>query len=161
MFQLKSVINELDEVVIADRRKKKFNVGEYNKSLQSQIQEDIINNPGLYGGAASKYGLDFVALFGLVKSLFRKKGAREPEIIYMTSYDLKQLFDSSNFFSKTILNSSLGIDTEHSFLFYEYCTARGLNKTLLLKERELELLDSLVIRSTEFKDFLKEAKKNE
>ncbi|WP_115461991.1 peptidase associated/transthyretin-like domain-containing protein [Winogradskyella aurantiaca] len=159
-YHLKSSLNQLDEVIVTADSKKKFRLKKFNASIRQQILNDIKNNPGKYSVNSSQYGLDLVQLFGLISSLFKKKKTKE-SVVYAQPYDLDSLFNKSRFFNHNLLHSALGIKDEHEFLFFEYCTARGISSSLLDDRLQLELLDSLVIRSKEFKSIVQKSKKND
>ena len=156
-YHLISMVNELDEVLVSADKTEEFDLSAYNSSLRQQIRNDMKNNPGQYALHYSRYGLDFARLFGLIASLLKKDKAGEP-ITYADSYDLHSLFQDNSFFNQELLVSNLGIKKDHSFLFFEYCAAKGLETALLKDESKLELLDSLVIRSNEFKLILDKTK---
>lgn len=156
-YHLISIVNELDEVLVSADKAVEFDLSTYNSSLRQQIRNDMKNNPGQYVLHYSQYGLDFTRLFGLIASLLKKNKADEP-ISYVDSYDLHSLFQDNSFFNQELLVSNLGINKDHSFLFFEYCAAKGLETALLKEDSKLELLDSLVHRSNEFKLILDKTK---
>lgn len=159
VFVINAVVNELDEVLITDTPEKEYNNVEFSASLKSMIAEDIKNNPHLYGINASQYGVDFVYLYKLVAGLFKKKKvAIEQQLDYS---NLRDLFNSSRFFTEDLIVNNMGISKENKFLFLEYCSLHRIDSSLARKERELELLDTLMIRSIEFKRILKESTKKD
>lgn len=159
VFVLKSVVNQLDEVLLTDTQNKRYNTHEFNTKLSSIIQEDIKRNSHLYGINASQYGVDFVYLYKLVAGLFKKKPTyKESPLNYN---NLKELFESSGFFTEDLLTESMGIAKDQKFLFLEFCSLRRIDSSLARKEREMELLDTLMLRSIEFKQILSEATKKD
>jgi hypothetical protein len=159
VFELTAVVNQLDEVLITETTEKEYNNVEFNKNLKSIIAEDIKKNPHLYGNNAAQYGLDFVYLYQLVAKLFKKKKTyEEPALEYS---NLTELFNNSTLFNENLLVEGMGISKEHKFLFLEYCSIRRIDSSLARKEREIELLDTLMVRSFEFKKLLGQSVKKD
>ncbi|TXE17492.1 hypothetical protein ES692_09460 [Psychroserpens burtonensis] len=64
------------------------------------------------------------------------------------------LFENNRLFNQSLLISELKIPAELQYLFFEYCSAQNINKTLIMEHREIELLDYLIISSEAFNSLL-------
>jgi len=152
VFELKKIVNELDEVKIeAEPEQPVFEEKTYNKELQNLIQEDIKNNPGLYAPAGATYGVDFVALIGIVAKLFKKKNKyRAPIYEPITYKQMDSLFKKSSFFTKRLVTEDLKIPEDKAHLFYDFCEAKYISSELLKDENKMQLLEELVLNSQLF-----------
>lgn len=159
VVELKKTVNSLDEVVLTNTPKAKIaDTIQLNASLQSQIKNDIKNNPHLYAkNGVPPYGIDFIQVIGLVVKLFKKnKGQPQPPIQYATYKDFDSLFRHSAFFNKTLLVNTLKIPEEQHLLFFDYCDAQKINLNLFKETNQLPLLDLLLSHSSQYKARLKE-----
>ncbi|WP_165805983.1 carboxypeptidase-like regulatory domain-containing protein [Marixanthomonas spongiae] len=153
IVELKQKVNTLDEVLLSGKEKE-FDVEKYNADLSKQIENDIKNNPFDYGKAPAGGGVNLLALVKLAISIFKKKP--EKQIIYATQTDLIHLFNEDEFFTETLLESTLKIPKHYKNLFLDYCAAKQIEEDLLKEENKFQLLDILVISSNEFKEILVE-----
>ncbi len=150
IFELKKIVNKLDEVLLSERLKdKQFEEEAYNINLKAIIEEDKKKNPHLYN-AAPKYGLDFIQIIGYAVKLFKKK-KKAAYVFRSISYnEFKALFETQSLFNDQLLEHSLKISKDHKFLFFEFCEAQHIDVHLLHKNKKLELLDELVLCSERF-----------
>ncbi|MFK7831637.1 MAG: hypothetical protein AB8B52_00030 [Winogradskyella sp.] len=163
VFELKEILTELDEVeVMAEPEQPVFEVESYNVDLQDLIDEDIKNNPHLYKPEVESYGVDFVAIIGLVAKLLKKKDKYiKPTYQPITYKQMDSLFEKSTFFNKQLLTDNLKIPEDKAHLFYDFCEAKYLSSELLKEEQKMELLEQLVLNSQLFNILLEQyGKKN-
>jgi hypothetical protein len=153
VFEIKKIINELDEVEVkAEPKQTEFEEETYNKELQNLIAEDIKRNPQLYRPEQATYGVDFVYLIGQVIKLFKRKTPKfKAEVYQPISYkQMDSLFSKSSFFNKRLVIEDLEIPETKIKLFYDFCSAKGMSSKLLKDEKKMELLEQLVINSQLF-----------
>jgi len=156
VFELKKVINELDEVEIkAETEQPIFEEETYNEELHNLIKEDIKNNPLKYKPVEATYGIDFIAIIGLVGKLFKKKN-KAPIYEPITYTQMDSLFNNSSFFNKQLITENLKIPEDKRYLFYDFCEAKYMSSELLKEEKKMELLEQLVLNSQLFLILLEE-----
>ncbi|WAC02101.1 hypothetical protein N7U66_20360 [Lacinutrix neustonica] len=149
VFELKQTTNRLEEVILTDVGKEKpFSETQYKGNLNLQMQNDIKNNPHLYGKSGNG-SLDFVAIAKLIGKLFKRKNTPETKA-FISYYDIKTLFQTDAFFNHTLLTKTLNIVTADSNLFFEYIEVQNINNKLLSKDNKLLLLDALITYSHSF-----------
>ncbi len=154
VFELKKFTNELSEVEIIRRKDKKFDSIASNEDMSIQIANDVKNRPYLYNGAPSG-NMDFMAIGRLIGNLFKKKN-KIPDIIYLSSKDIENIFKKNSFFTQKLLMDDLNIKPTHNYLFFEYCSAQNIDSKLIDEGRTLELLEQFLIYSREFNQFTSE-----
>lgn len=72
VIQLKNQVNELEEIVLKNKvKEKEFSAEKQNLNLNNQIRKDKKNN--LHRYQPTNYNFDFVAVFGLIYNLLKKK----------------------------------------------------------------------------------------
>lgn len=152
VFELKKIVNELDEVeIMAEPEQPEFVLETYNVELQNMLKEDIKNNPHLYKPADATYGVDFVALIGLVVKLLKKKDKYKAPIYQPITYtQMDSLFNKSSFFNKKLMTENLKIPKDKIYLFYDFCEAKYISSKLLKNENKMQLLEQLVLNSQLF-----------
>ncbi len=153
VFEIIKIVSELDEVeIIAEPKQPVFEEETYNLELQNLIKEDIKNNPGLYQPAGASYGVDFIAIIGLVVKLLKRKTPKYREEVYkpITYKQLDSLFDKSDFFNKRLVTEDLDIPEDKTKLFYDFCEAKQLSSELLKDKKKMQLLEQLVLNSQLF-----------
>ncbi len=151
VFELKKIVNELDEVEIkAEPEQPVFEEETYNLELQNLIKEDIKNNPHLYAPAGATYGVDFVYLIGEVVKLFKKNRPKTLAYKPITYKQMDSLFDKSSFFNKQLMSKNLKITKDKAHLFYDFCGAKHISSELLKDENKMQLLEQLVLNSQLF-----------
>jgi hypothetical protein len=148
VIELKKITNELDEVQVTKVLEKRFDSIAAKTEIKSQLANDIKNRPYLYGEQPSS-NIDFVAIGRLIGNLFKNKN-KPPEIVYIKTEDLINLFKKNSLFNQALLISELKIPTKFQYLFFEYCTSKNINKLLITQQREIELLDHLILSGKEF-----------
>lgn len=154
VIELKKITNELDEVEILKAKEKKFDSIVYTEEFSTQINNDYKERPYLYQPPPSG-NMDFVAIAKLIGKLFKKKN-KTPEIVYAETEDFIHLFETHSFFNSRMLTKELKIPNEYHQLFFDFCSAKNINKALIDTNQELPLLDRLNTLSKEFNLMLKE-----
>ncbi|MEM9679637.1 MAG: carboxypeptidase-like regulatory domain-containing protein [Bacteroidota bacterium] len=155
VFELKKIVNELDEVLLSeDLKEENIEVETYNLELQELLKEDMKQNPHLYVPTGSNNGVDFVYLIGQVIKLFKKKKSKVPEFVPITYAQISSLFSEHHFFNQKLLTEELKIPLKHRYLFFEFCEARQIDSQLLQKDKRFLLLDQFVICSKDFLSLL-------
>jgi hypothetical protein len=158
VIELKKNVNELDKVYLNKINEKKFESSKVENQMKTQIKKDIELHPYLYSPPPNT-NMDFMAIAGLITKLFKKRKVEEP--IQMAEYrELQTLFETDSFFNAQFLSSELNIDKEYHPLFLEFCEAKGIDKTLLLKENQLPLIDTIEHYSLEFLDLIQDYKED-
>lgn len=148
VFELKKVVNELDEVYLKDKPKvKQFEGDVYNENMNKIIELDKKKEPQKYN-AAPKYGLDFIQVFRMIGKLFKKKKTPEPNTLDYKQ--LKLLFETNNFFTKKLLTTDLKVPENYHSLFYEFCETKAIKENILDYTKRLELLNLFTLYSQEF-----------
>lgn len=156
VFELKKIINELDEVEITSEPEQPvFEEETYNLELQNLIKEDIKRNPGLYQSPNSQYGVDFIYLIGQVAKLFKRKN-KKPVYQPITYSQINSLFRKSAFFTDDMVTKDLKIPENRKHLFFEFCAAKQLSSDLLTDKKKMQLLEQLVLNSQLFLILLEE-----
>lgn len=158
VFELKRIVSELDEVEVkAEREQPVFEEQTYNIELQNLIAEDIKNHPEKYKPVAAAYGVDFIALIGLVAKLLKNKNKYKAAIYSPITYkQMDSLFSKSSFFNKRLVNENLRIPEDKTHLFYDFCAAKQLSSEFLKDGKKMQLLELLVLNSQLFLILLEE-----
>ncbi|XCF07342.1 carboxypeptidase-like regulatory domain-containing protein [Tamlana crocina] len=159
VFELKKIVNNLDEVLLSERIKEKaFQSGQYSADLGLQIANDIKNNPHLYSPQSGN--LDFIEIAGLIKNLlFKGKKNKAPKSKPINYKSLDSLFSNSDFFTENLLVNDLKVPKQYRFLFFYYCDNKQIDNTLLLETNSVILLDTLIKCSSEFAKIISEYEK--
>lgn len=144
----------LEEVVVEDKMtEKEFKPMVYSKDLNTIIKEDIQAHPEKYYPMSSNYGLDFISLLKSIVRLFRKRpsGSNTPEQPnYITAAQIDSLVQKHDLVNTDLLRNDLKIATEQEQLFFLFLETKELDNTLLLPDKELKLLESLLLAGDEF-----------
>ncbi|WP_179353942.1 peptidase associated/transthyretin-like domain-containing protein [Winogradskyella vidalii] len=157
VFELKEILNELDEVeVMAEPEELVFNEETYNVDLQNLIQTDIKNNPEKYAPLGSNQGVDFVYLAKKLIDLIKSKKPKTIEESTITYENFTHLIENSTFFNSRLLTDDLNIPEAHKNLFLDFCAAKQMPLTLLKEENKMQLLEELVLNSQLFLIILEE-----
>ncbi len=158
VFEVKKIVNELDEVEIKERPKElEFKEETYNTELQNLIKEDMKRNPELYAPPGATYGVDFFALIGMVVKLFKRKDKYKAPVYKPVTYEqLDSLNRKSFFFNDRLFEENLKIPKDKKALFLEFCAAKQINSELLKEKNKMELLEELVVNSQLFLILLEE-----
>ncbi|WP_340155718.1 hypothetical protein [uncultured Winogradskyella sp.] len=146
VFELKEILNELDEVeIIAEPEQPVFKEETYNNDLQHILKEDIKNNPHLYKPANATGGVDILAVIGLVAKLFKDNDKYVAPIYQPITYtQMDSLFEKSSFFNKELMTKDLKISEDKTHLFYDFCEAKQISSELL-KDENKQLKDEIEI----------------
>ncbi len=127
VFELKKIINSLDEVLIKEKPKQPvFEEEIYNIELRDLIKEDIKNNPHLYQPSGATYGVDFIYLIAQVAKLFKREKSAAPAYTSITYSQMDSLFNNSSFFTKRLITEDLNIPEDRTKLFFDFCVAKQL-----------------------------------
>ena len=138
----------MKDVELIRREEKVFDAENLKKDLNTQIANDILNRRYYYEPTPNG-NANLLALPGLIISLFTKKN-KKTEINYLSSEDLKKLFNEDRFFSEKLLSEELRINKQDQYLFFEYCAAKNIDSSLVTNSRDMELLELLLSYSSEF-----------
>lgn len=152
VFELEQIVSELDEVEVkAEPEQPIFTKETYNVELQNLIQEDIKNNPHLYMPAGATYGVDFIAIIGLVANLFKNdEKYKAPKYKPISYNQMDSLFNKSSFFNKQLITGNFKIPQDKANLFYDFCAAKQISSELLKEDKKMDLLEKLVLNSQLF-----------
>ena len=155
IIELKTDLNELDEVLLSNELKEKvFDEKKESVELQNLIKEDIKNNPHLYQPAPSG-NADIFAIVGLVASLFKNKKSKKETVIPLDYNDFKDLFSTSEFFTEEFLVNDLNIPLKYKFQFFDFCAEYEIDSKLMTEENTFLLLDELIKSSNAFLRLIK------
>ena len=151
VFELKKIVNELDEVEIkAEPEQPVFTQETYNLELQNLIKEDIKNNPHLYKPAGATYGVDIFYLIGQLAKLFKSNKIKPIDYKPIKYRQFDSLFNNSAMFNKKLITKNLNIPEDKIYLFYDFCEAKQLSSELLQENKKMQLLEQLVLNSQLF-----------
>ncbi|WCO00470.1 carboxypeptidase-like regulatory domain-containing protein [Psychroserpens ponticola] len=159
VIEVKKAINELDAVLLREERERQFDSVKMASQVNSQIKEDIKRNSFKYQPTPSG-NMDIIAIIGMVGRLFKSKKPIAEPIIPITYKELSTLFLNDRFFNKDLLVLDLNIPKEYQILFFDYCDAKEIDSKLLAKNKQVDLLEELVICSQEFQKIIEESKKD-
>jgi hypothetical protein len=160
VIELKTTVNQLDEVMLSNTPKAKpFTAESYQTNLQNQILEDIKKHPYKYSKAPSG-NIDFVAIAKLLGKLFKRKHSKLPNLGPISYKQIDSLFKKDELFNDSLLLNTLNIPKDAKFLFFEYCEAKNISNLLILNNNRLQLLEEFHQSSLEFLSILKSIKKN-
>ena len=157
VIELKKTVNELDDVYLNKIKEKEFEVSKTESQMKTQIKNDVVIRPELYTPPPNT-NMDFIAIAGLIAKLFKKKKVEEPSTA--TYGELTHFFETDSFFNEQFLSSELKIDKDYHPLFVDFCEVKGIEQTLLLKENQLPLIDTLVVYGKEFSTLIEDYKKD-
>lgn len=161
VFELKKVLNELDEVeVYGAITSQAMDEKEMTKIVQQQFQNDIKKNGYRYK-KPNTGPLDLMAIGEGIVKLFKRKTPKEHEPLAttITSDSLDLLFKTDKFFNDTFLVLDLNITKDYKHLFFSYCESKDISSTLLKPENKIYLIDKFLEYSAEFREILKESQK--
>lgn len=157
VFEVRKTTNRLEEVLLTNAGKEKpFSETQYQANVNSQMQNDIKNNPHLYGKSGNG-SLDFVAIAKLIGKVFKRKNTTETKAC-ISYYDIKTLFQTDAFFNPKLLVETLNIVSDYNNLFFEYIEAQNISIELLGKDNKFLLLDALISHSHSFLAIVSEFK---
>lgn len=153
IVDLKRMLNELDEVILSIGQKTKaFDEKKYSKDFQKNLKSDKKQNPNKY--VTPNPNMDFMAIFSKIGKLFKKKNVESKKQIKLEQLD--SLFRKDLEFNYQFLTESLGIQTDHIQLFFNYCEGKQLDDSLLGASKRFELMDQLFKLSKEYLIFINE-----
>ncbi|THD66738.1 hypothetical protein E7Z59_13235 [Robertkochia marina] len=143
---------DLEEVVVTKTLEpKKFNTITYSRNLNEDIKEDIKKNSWKYGKPSS-YGVDFVAIYKFITTMFKAK-RKKPERSNFDFTSIKQLdslFSNSEKFNDMFLRETLNIHPDEKQLYFFYLESKQLSAEIFSKNKELDLLETLLVAAEEF-----------
>ncbi|MDG5491755.1 carboxypeptidase-like regulatory domain-containing protein [Psychroserpens sp. SPM9] len=156
VFELKKITNELDEVEITKVNEKEFDTLAFSNTTAKHGQ--IAFKERMFGsGKNLQPTLDLLKLATAIGKLFKRKTIETPVI---KTSDFITLFETNSFFTQKMLRDELHIQETYEYLFFEYLTAQHLNLSLLSKDNQFMLLDSLLTHSKAFNELLTESQKD-
>lgn len=142
----------LEEVVVSKTLEpKKFDMITYTLNLNEDIKEDIKKNPWKYGKPSS-YGVDFVAIYKFITSIFKGK-RKKPETSNFEPVSIRQmdsLFAISEKFNDVFLQETLNIHPDEKQLYFYYLESKQPSAEIFSKNKELDLLETLLVAAEEF-----------
>lgn len=150
---LKSKDINLEEVVVTQALEPKpFNTNTYSLNLNEAIKEDMKKHPLKYGKLSAN-GFDFIAMYKLIASLFKgkKKRSVRPKETLISASQIDSVFANNERFNDTFMKETLNITEEQKQLYFYYLENRGISKNLLGEDKELDLMEKLLITAAEFK----------
>ncbi|OBX26291.1 carboxypeptidase-like protein [Gelidibacter algens] len=163
VFELKKILNELDEVDLQARiASKEMDEKETTKTIKQQFKTDVEKNPHLYRRPNANSGpIDILEIGRRIKKLFKRKTPKESEAVAfdITSEDLDTLFKKDKFFTDTFLVLDLNITKDYKHLFFAYCETKEISSRLLRPDNKIYLIDKFLEYSKDFRDILIESQK--
>lgn len=163
VFELKQLVNQLDEVEVQGSVNSKVTDGEKEtKRINKQFKSDVERNPHLYKRPNTNSGpIDFLEIGRRVAKLFKRKTTKEHEPVEtkITAADFDHLFKTDKFFNDKFLVLNLNITKDYKHLFFAYCETQGLTTSLLHPDNSIYLTDKFLDYSETFRDILKESRK--
>lgn len=163
VFELKKILNELDEVEIhGPITSKGMDAEKATKTLNQQFKTDVEKNPHLYRRPNTNSGpIDFIEIGRRIGKLFKRKTPKEYEPVEtnITSEELDTLFKSDKFFNDTFLVLDLNITKDYKHLFFAYCETKDMSSSLLRPDNKIYLIDHFLEYSETFREILKESQK--
>lgn len=163
VFELKKIVNELDEVELHGAiTPKDMETEEATATLNKQFKTDVERNPHLYRRPNANSGpLDILEIGRRVQKLFKRKTPKVHETIAtnITAEDFDTLFKTDKLFNNTFLVLDLNITKDYKHLFFAYCETKDLPSSLLLPDNKIYLIDNFLEYSKEFREILKESQK--
>ena len=161
VFELNKIVNELDEVRIADSSAPKATTAqEAAQRIHQQFETDIEKNPHIYRRANANEGpIDILEIGRRIGKLFKKNTPQTTKQLesFTNAQDLEVLFQNSDFFNDTFLILNLNITKDYKHLFFAYCESQLVPKIVLHPENHIYLIDHLLEYSTSFREILKES----
>lgn len=159
VFEVKKIVNELDEVEIANTLENKFDSIAFYTTIESE-KKKLSKKPLMQSGDNLMPTLDLKQLFKRVVKLFKKKGKESTYRQPITYKQMDSLYNNSSFFNKQLLTENLKIPEDKKYLFFDFCETQYISSELLKDENKMELLEQLVINSQLFLILLKEYGEN-
>lgn len=162
VFELKKILNQLDEVEVQGAiTPKVMDEKEATEALNQQFKNDIEKNGHKYK-KPNTGPLDLMAIGESVIKLFKRKTPKEYKAVEtnITSDDLDSLFKTSDFFNDKFLILNLNITKDYKNLFFAYCETKDLSSSLLLPDNSIYLVDKFLEHSVAFREILNESQKH-
>jgi hypothetical protein len=144
------VNNQLKEVVVHKELKVKSLSGGSQGIVDMQFEDDkqsTAKNTVMYSDQTIKYGTDFVRIFKDVKKLLKKNDEVKEETIT----DIAFVEYAKANFKPDFFNKTLGLKEDEVELFLMYCSNDPESKKHLKPEEKFELLDFMITKNEEFK----------
>ena len=164
VFELKKIVNELDEVEVQGAIvTEEMDAEEETKKLNKQFKTDVEKNPHLYRRHNANSGpIDILEIGRRVAKLFKRKTPKEKETAdtSLSATELDTLFKTDKFFNDNFLVLNLNITKDYKYLFFEYIGTKNLPSALLLPENKIYLVDELLEYSQDFREILKESQEH-
>lgn len=151
IIELKQMTTELSEVEINVVLKKIFDSLSYQNRLNQQAKQTLGTKSVISNGEFNQPTMNLLVLAEALGVFSEKK---KNEAIFIKSEQLKNLFETSTFFTEELLARDLKITPNQQGLFFDYCGQHQIDKALLAQDQQLQLLDVLQKQSTSFKLFI-------
>ncbi|WP_299392410.1 carboxypeptidase-like regulatory domain-containing protein [uncultured Gelidibacter sp.] len=159
VFELKKILNELDEVDIQGPiSSKEIDEEVLTSNLNQQFKADLKKNAHLYK-KPNTGALDIIAIGESIVKLFKRKNPKEEKIVEttITASHLDTLFKTDPFLNDTFLVLDLNITKDYKHLFFTYCETKDMSSFLLLPANKIYLIDNFLEYSKEFRAILLES----
>lgn len=161
VFELKKVVNKLDEVEVQGTiTSKEMDEKEETQRVNKQFKTDVEKTPHLYRRPNTYSGpIDFIEIGRRVGKLFKKKSPKEGKTVetLLTAADIDKLFNSDKFFNDTFLVLDLSITKDYKHLFFGFCETKEISSFLLHADNKIYLIDKFLEYGEEFRGILKES----
>ena len=144
----------LDEVEINVVIQRIFDSIAYQTRLNEQTKLKIGSEKALKSGQFNEPTMDLLVLAKAIGFLSNKK---EDTAKFISSEELKTLFEKENVFTYELLEKEFNIPSNQHQLFFEYCSVQDLPKALLDSGKYLQLLSAIEKQTTSFKSLLAES----
>ncbi len=151
-IRLKKRRFDLAEVVVDAKGRDTLDVKKFNQEFQQKLARDIQKRPYLYSPSHGNIGdLLLFATRKIGDLLFGKREKPTKVIPSITADDLENLFAKEDpLFNADLLQNTLKIPSEKTYLFFIYCEDHHLSGKLLKQGHKFRLLDKLVKLAKEF-----------
>lgn len=150
IVELEPNINELDEVLINNKRLNPI-VGGSQRYVDQQFFDDGKSSPKnqfVYDGSITN-GINFIRLFSDIAKIFKKKEAKKAT--FVSDVDFSEF--ALRLLKKSFFTATLGLKDHEIKLFLFYCENDAKAKSIVETKSEFELMDFLVIKAKDFKEF--------
>ena len=147
-ISLKDNIKDLKEIIIDSNFINDEELAEINQQLQSQIKNDIKNNPYEYTKPTS--GFNIFGVFELAYDLIRKKNPKVEQVpeVFITHQDLNMYFEKDN----TYLIKELSIPEDQIPSFFLFIEDQQISNKLLNDSNQFFFLEELIKLKNKFID---------
>lgn len=145
------VNNQLKEVLVHKDLKVKALGGGSQAIVDLQFEDDkqsTAKNTVMYSDQTIKYGTDFVRIFKDVKKLLRKNDEVQEEVIS----DIAFTAYARDNFTPDFFNKTLNLKDDEIELFLMYCSNDPESKRYLKPDDKFQLIDFMINKNKDFKN---------